>query len=114
MRRRSDAGGWLVALLGFFGLAKLAESIGISLGALLIFLAILVGAIVAWVWVESARNRPWCRDCGSKQGWTYRYVRIDGGPDRRYNSNPQVCVSCRARWNPVTRKDTHDSPTSGP
>lgn len=112
MRGRSDAGGWLLVLIGFVGLGKLADSIGVSLGVLLGSLALIVCAGALWVYVDSVRNRPWCKNCGSKQGWTYRHVRIDGGPDRRYNDNPKVCESCRARWIPVTRKDVHTTENS--
>ena len=51
------------------------------------------GLLVLFIGLIVFLSLPSCTACGSKR-IGYRHQRVDGGPDRRYSSNPKVCRSC--------------------
>lgn len=43
---------------------------------------------------EPAETVPTCPHCGSARGGYWKYMRVDGGPDRRYSLNHRLCWDC--------------------
>lgn len=50
-------------------------------------------------WIVFYYSAPECPNCKTRGTLRYLHQRIDGGPDRRYHNNPQICVKCQWRDN---------------
>lgn len=46
------------------------------------------------VWCTCRPPKVDCHFCQQKQVFRYRFQRVDGGPDLRFNNNDVICVQC--------------------
>ena len=82
------------------------------------YLFVVAGLFVAYVWVSTPgrvlvgilvasavaatvlyyASTEVCGSCNRRATKRLRHTRVDGGPDRRYSTNPAVCSVCGATW----------------
>lgn len=81
------------------------------IGVILAMLLALVYGLIVMV------TTPPCQHCYSRNGYRWKYPRVDGGPDRRRVNNSLICKKCgevqAKRFEPVMpQSDTPKPPPS--
>lgn len=55
-----------------------------------LFIIIFIGAVLGIAYLAM----PQCPKCQARGTRRHLHQRVDGGPDRRYHYNPEVCGKC--------------------